>query len=116
MVYSSFPYLTCSVSLLSHDLCYLHNLCSPRNPHSSFYSPSSQLHMGMFFSREVPEQSCSVFSERKGVRFARGIIHQEICGALYVPCDPVPGTFASFFLLSRVLRVVVERKRWHPVG
>lgn len=115
MLYSSFPYLTCHVSLLSHDLCNLHNLCSPRMPQSSFYSPSPQLHVAMLlsFSREVPEQSCCVFSEREGVIFVRGIIHQEICAAsaLYVPCHPVPGTFANFFLLTRILRLVGERKK-----
>lgn len=106
-LFSTMTCVICTTSVLQgpHAPLFIHPLLDPI--WQCFFS----------FSREVPEQSCCVFSERKGIKFARGISHQEIWGAsaLSLPCDPVPGTFACFFLLSRVLRLVVERER-HLAG
>lgn len=119
ILYSSFPSPTCHVSLLNHDVCYLHSRSSPRRPHSSSYSPSPQLHMATFssFSREVPEQSFCVLSGRKGVTFCQRDHSPRDLRSMSVslPYDPVPGTFARFLLLSRVLRLVIERER-SPAG
>lgn len=65
-------------------------------------------------SPEKSQDRVAVFLvKERELAFARGIIPQEIWEvlALPLPSDPVLGTFASFLLLSKVLRLVVESKR-----